>query len=78
MLAKVWVNQGTEFSGDLRKFCPHKKIKIYSTRNETKTAVVERAIKSLKNIIYCYMVENGEKSIRKMDSPRKTMNTRVK
>ena len=77
MPAKVWVDQGTEFSGEFRKFCMDKKIKIYSTRSETKAAVAERAIKSLKNIIYCYMEENGDKYMRKMDSFVKTMNTRV-
>ena len=77
MPAKVWVDQGTEFSGEFRKFCTDKKIKIYSTRNETKVAVAERIIKSLKTIIYCYMEENGDKYMRKMDSFLKTMNTRV-
>ena len=77
MPAKVWVDQGTEFSGEFRKFCMDKEIKIYSTRSETKAAVAERAIKSLKNIIYRYMEENGDKYMRKMDSFVKTMNTRV-
>ena len=77
MPAKVWVDQGTEFSGEFRKYCKDKKIKIYSTRSETKAAVAERAIKSLKNIIYRYMEENGDKYMRKMDSFLKTMNTRV-
>ena len=77
MPAKVWVDQGTEFSGEFRKICMDKKIKIYSTRSETKAAVAERAIKSLKNIIYRYMEENGDKYMRKMDSFVKTMNTRV-
>ena len=77
MPAKVWVDQGTEFSDEFRKFCTDKKIKVYSTRSETKTAVAERAIKSLKNIIYHYMEENGDKYMRKMDSFLNTMNTRV-
>ena len=77
MPAKVWVDQGTEFSGEFRKFCTDKKIKIYSTRSETKAAVAERAIKSLKNINYRYMEEKGDKYMRKMDSFLKTMNTRV-
>ena len=77
MPAKVWVDQGTEFSGEFRKFCTGKKIKIYSTRSETKAAVAERAIKSLKNIINRYMEENGDKYMRKMASFLKTMNTRV-
>ena len=33
---KVWVDQRTEFGGEFRKFCGQKKIKIYSTRSETK------------------------------------------
>ena len=77
MPAKVWVDQGSEFSGELRMFCTDKKIKIYSTRSETKAAVAERAIKSLKNIIYRYMEENGDKYMSKMDYFLKTMNTRV-
>ena len=61
MPMKVWVDQGTEFSGEFRKFCKDKKIKIYSTSSETKAAVAERAIKSLKNItiaIWNKMVTN--------------------
>ena len=77
MSAKVWVDQGTQFSGEFRKFCTDKKIKFYSTRSEKKTAVAERAIKSLKNIIYRYLEENGDKYMRKKDSFLKTMNTRV-
>ena len=61
----------------LESFVRTRKIKIYSTRSETKAAVAERAIKSLKNIIYCYMEENGDKYMRRMDSFPKTMNTRV-
>ena len=75
MPKKVWVDQGTEFSGEFRKFCTDNK--IYSTRSETKAAVAERAIKSLKIITYRYMEENGDKYMRKMDSFLKTMNTRV-
>ena len=77
MPTKVWVDQGTEFSGEFRMFCTDKRIKIYCIRSETKAAVAERAIKSLKNIIYCYMEENGNKYMRKRDSFLKTMNTRV-
>ena len=60
-----------------KKMLRKKKIKMYSTRSETKAAVAERAIKSLKNIIYRYMEENGDKYMRKMHSFVKTMNTRV-
>ena len=50
---RVWVDQGTEFGGEFKNFCKSKGIKIYSTRSETKAAVAERAIRSLKNINYC-------------------------
>ena len=63
---KVWVDQGTKFGGEFRKFCGQKKIRIYSTRNETKAAVAERAIRSLKNIIYRFMEENGHKYLVKI------------
>ena len=77
MPAKVWVDQETEFSGEFRKFYKDKKIKIYSTRSETKVVVAESDTKSLKNIIYCYMDENGNKYMRKIDFYLKTMKTRV-
>ena len=52
---RVWVDQGTEFGEELKKNCKSRDIKIYSTRSETKAAIAERAIRSLKNIIYRYM-----------------------
>ena len=56
---RVWVDQRTEFGGEIRKFCRQKKIKNYSTRSETKAAVAERAIRSIKNIIYRFMEGSG-------------------
>ena len=73
---RVWVDQGTDFGGEFKKICKSKEIKIYSTRSETKAAVAERAIRSLKNIIYRYIEENGDKYVHKMDSFVNTMNTR--
>ena len=60
MPAKVWVDQGTEFSGEFRKFCTNRKINIYSIRSKTKAVVAKRNIKSLINIIFRYMEENGD------------------
>ena len=74
---RMWVNQGTEFGEEFKKFCKSKDIKIYSARSETKAAVAERAIKSLKKTIYRYMEENGDKYVHKMDNFVNTMNTRV-
>ena len=72
---RVWFDQGTEFGGEFKKTCKSKDIKIYSTRSETKAAVVENAIRSLKNIIYRHKEENGEKYVDEMDSFINTMNT---
>ena len=33
---KVWVDSGTEFAGDFKKFCVAKGIHVYSTMSETK------------------------------------------
>ena len=73
---RVWVDQGTAFRGEFKKFCKTEDIKIYSTGCETKAAVAER-IRSLKNIIFCYMEENGDKYVHKMDSFVNNMNTRL-
>ena len=62
---RVWVDQGTEFRGEFKKFCKCKNIKIYYTRSETKAVVAERAIRSLKNIIYRYLEENGDECVHK-------------
>ena len=56
---KAWVDQGTEFGGEFRKICGKKKNKICSTRSETKAAVAERAVRSLKNNIYASWVKTG-------------------
>ena len=74
---KVWVDQGTEFGCKFRKFCGQKKIKINLTRSETKAALAERAIRSLKNNIYRFMEENGHKYLVKMGSFLNKMNSRV-
>ena len=58
---KIWVNQWTEFAGDLKKFCSTKGKEIYSTMSETKAAFAERIIGSLKNILYRYMENYGYK-----------------
>ena len=54
---KEWTDKGTEFKGEFKKFCENKKIHLYTTENETKSAFGERNIRSLKNIIYRYLGE---------------------
>ena len=77
MPQKVWVDQGTEFVGEFWKFCGQKQFKIHSRWSETKAAVAERAIRSLKKIIYRFMEENGHRYLLKMSSFLNTMNSRV-
>ena len=56
---KAWVDKGTEFAGEFRKFCTAEGIQVDSTMSETKAAFAERTIRSLKNILYGYMEDFG-------------------
>ena len=56
---KVWVDQSTEFAGDFKKSCVAKGMHVYTTLSETKATFAERTIRSLKNILYRYMEEDG-------------------
>ena len=74
---KVWVDDGTEFLGALKTLC-NKRIHLYSTFSEKKSAFAERNIRSLKNIIYKYLEEKWTYSyIDKLDQFVKTINSRV-
>ena len=46
-------------------FARKKNIEVYSTMSETKAAFAERAIQSLKHIIYRYIEDHREKFIHK-------------
>ena len=52
---KVWTDKGTEFKGAFKQLCVKRGIHPYSTNSETKSAMAERNIRSLKNIIYKYI-----------------------
>ena len=54
---KLWVDRGKEFFGDFRDFCQDVGIHIYHTFSETKACFAERAIRSLKSLIYKYLEE---------------------
>ena len=73
---KIWVDQGTEFAGELKKFCSDDGMEIYSTMSETKAAFRERTIHSLENILYCYMEDYGYKCNHKLPQFIATMNSR--
>ena len=57
-----WVDKGTEF----KKLCKTEEIQVHSTMSETKAAFAERTMRSLKNILYRYMEDNGNKYIHKL------------
>ena len=73
---KLWVDKGTEYGVTFKKFCKEKDIEVYSTMSETKAAFAERAIQSLKHIIYRYIEDHGEKFIPKLQQFVSTLNCR--
>ena len=73
---KVWVDKGTEFAGEFKNICKAEGIQIYSTMSETKAAFAESTIRSLKNILYRYMEDNGYKYIHKLTQFVRTLNSR--
>ena len=53
---KTWVDQGSEFYNSFfKKWLNGNNIEIYSTRNEGKSVIAERFIRTLKNKIYKHM-----------------------
>ena len=73
---KIWVDKGTEFAGECKKFCKAEGIQTYSTKSEIKAAFAGRTIRCLKNILYRYMEDNGYKYIHKMTQFVTTLNSR--
>ena len=73
---KIWVDKGTEFAEEFKKLCKAEGLQIYSTMIETKVAFAERTIRSLKNILYRYMEDNGDKYIHKLTQFVTTLNSR--
>ena len=73
---KNWVDKGTEFAGVFKKFCAADGIQVHSTMNETTAAFAERTIRSLKNILYCYMDDYGYKYIHKLPQFINSLNSR--
>ncbi len=73
-----WTDKGTEFQGSFREFCERKGIKMYTTHSETKSAFAERAIRSLKSILYKYMEDKWTYSyLKELPLFVRTLNTRV-
>ena len=74
---KIWVDKGNEFAGAFEKFYVAEGIQVYSTMSETKAAIAERTIRSLKNILYLYMEDFGYKFIHKLPQFITTLNSRL-
>ena len=70
---KFWVDKGTEYVKNFRK---EKDIEVYSTMSETKAAFAERAIQSLKHIIYRYIEDHCEKFVPMLQQFVSTLNCR--
>ena len=72
---KICVDKGTELAREFKKLRKAEGIQIYSTMSETKAAFAERTIRSLKNILYRYMEDNGYKYIHKLTQFVTTLNS---
>ena len=68
---KVCVDKGKEFAGEFKKFC-----NTEGTQSETKAAFADRAIRSMKNVLYRYIEDYGYKYIHKLPQFVTTLNTR--
>ena len=53
----LWTDEGKEFEGAFRKECDSRSKSIYHTFSDTTAAFVERAIRSLKSMIYRHLEE---------------------
>ena len=76
IVPKKWVDKGTEFAGELKKLCKAEGTQIYSTMGDTKAAFAEGTVRCLKNILYRYMENNGQKYIHKVTYFVTTLNCR--
>ena len=54
---KAWLDKGSEFyDRSIKSWLEKNDVEIYSTRNEAKSVIAERFIRTLKNKIYKYMI----------------------
>ena len=75
---KICFDKVTENAGEFEKLCKTEGIQICSKMSETKAAFAERTIRSLKNVFYRYMEDNGYKYIHKLSQFVTTLNSRRK
>ena len=58
---KIWVDKGSEFyNRSMKSWLEKNNIEMYSTRNEGKSVVAERFIRTIKNKIYKYMTSRSK------------------
>ena len=75
---KFWADKGREFEGEFATFCREKGIEIYSTQSETKSAMAERYIRTLKSLIFKYLHEHDtNRYIDQLDNFVSIINSRV-
>ncbi len=73
----IWTDQGTEFGGVFKTLCKDLGIKLYHTFSENKACYAERAIRSLKYLIYRHLEETGSNNyIDRLTQLVSTMNNR--
>ena len=73
----VWIDEGKEFEGAFKQLCANLSITRYHTKTVKKAAYAERAIRSLKNLIYRYMEDSDtHRYLPRLQSLVKTMNSR--
>ena len=73
----IWFDKGTEFAGAFKKFFAAEGIQVYSILSKTKATFAERTIRSLKNVLYRYMEEDGYQYIHKRPQFIITLNSRT-
>ena len=75
---KLWVDTGTEFSGEFKRFCSAAEVQNYSTMSETKAAFAKRKIRSLKNFLHHNKEDYEHKNIHNLSQFIKTVTSRNK
>ena len=56
---QLWTDQGKEFKGHFRKHCEELEVEVYSTYGDSKSAIAERFVRTLKKILYKFFEESG-------------------
>ena len=63
---KIWVDKGTEFSEEFEKLCRAEGMRTNPTMSDTKAAIAERSMRSLRNKLYFNIDDYGYEYIHKI------------